>query len=77
MNSIHNKGFFKAEKQKKFKCCRRIYLYFALTALGLLIMPIIDLLLKVEAVIRFLSIPLICKSGNEKKTISRKIHENI
>ena len=47
---------------------------FFISFIGLFTNILIDVLLKVEAVIRFLTIPFVCKLKN-KKTISRGIQE--
>ena len=75
MNSIHNKGFFKANKFNKFSFVGQIYLNISFTALGLLIMPIIDILLKIQAVVKVLSIPLCCKCCSKKKSVARQVQE--
>lgn len=61
LNAIHYKGYFKTAKSKNLGCLRRIYLYTAFTFIGLLIMPLIDLMLKLEAIVKVLSIACICQ----------------
>ena len=58
MNSIHLKGLFKKERYESFSCLKRFYLRCSFTALGLLIMPLIDITLKIETIINFVMIIL-------------------
>ena len=63
MNAIHNKGFFKEVKFNTFGRLKKLSLILAFTALGLIIMPILDIMLKLEAVLLVLTLPLQCKYG--------------
>ena len=47
MNVLHVKGYFKEDTFKEHKCLKKLYLRGTFTFFGLLIMPIIDLSLKI------------------------------
>ena len=53
---------------------KKAYLTFAFTWLGLLILLMLDFFLKIEAIIRVISVVCICKS-KDNKTWTRKIRE--
>ena len=57
MNAIHNKGFFKEVKFNTFGLLKKSSLILAFTALGLIIMPLLDILLKIEAILLVLTLP--------------------
>ena len=47
MYMLHVKGYFKEDTFKEHKCLKKLYLLVTFTFFGLLIMPIIDILLKI------------------------------
>lgn len=74
MNSFYNKGFFTSERFKRFTCCKKFQLYVVLTVLGLWTMPLIDLLIKIEALINLITVFFFTCDSNGK-TIGRRLHE--
>jgi len=52
INAIHSKGLFKITQLKKLSLCKKFYLIFSFTAVGLLIMPLIDALIKVQSILK-------------------------
>lgn len=66
MSIFYKKDYFATHKWKTYGCLRKIQLTLVYSAWGLLLMPLIDLMLKVEAFGILLSLPLICCQGSRR-----------
>ena len=76
MNAFHNKGCYKEPNLKDAGFFRKLYLYLATTFIGLLIMIIVDILQKIESIIRILLIPISCKVKSQRnKSVRRLVQE--
>lgn len=75
MNAIHNKGLFRQERFDKFHICKRIYLSLAFTWLGLLILPTIDILLKLQCIVDTIFLPFYCCKLKGDKNLNRVVRE--
>lgn len=67
MYSFHRKNYFKEEVFNNFSCIRKFYLVLSLTAFGMVLMPILDIWLKIFSAIRVFCLLLICKTKSKKK----------
>lgn len=59
-NLLYQKGSYSEEQLKNASPWRKACLMVLLTVVGILIMPLLDVSIKIEAVINLLCIPLIC-----------------
>lgn len=74
MSAFQHKGYFNDENFNKFSCGKKFYYGLAFTILGLLIMPVIDIFLKLETLINFILLPFMCKTSGMKE-YNRLVHE--
>ena len=73
MNNFYLKGYFIESNLNLMTCRRKLEALFTMTFLGLVLMtPLLDIFLKVEALIWLLTLPLFCKYNNV--AIAKKIH---
>ena len=54
MNQLYHKGLYQKEIYNKHGFCKKMYLRVIFTCAGLILMPLIDLLIKVEAILNVL-----------------------
>lgn len=66
MNIYYMKGYFKRERWKKYRCRTKIRMFLVFTILGLVLMPIIDLVIKIVGLIILITLPCKCRKINRR-----------
>ena len=66
MYSFHKKSYFKKEVFKDLPLLKKVYVSSALTFIGLILMPILDIWQKIFTLIRLLSLFIFCKNKDKK-----------
>ena len=80
MNLLYHKGIYQHDNYTKESSAKRLCLLLSLTWLGLVVIPLVDLLLKMENIISVLLIPFVCfkKNGQSfNERISQGIRQYI
>lgn len=79
MNLLYHKGIYQHENYSQESCAKRMCLLLSLTWLGLVVIPLIDLLIKLENIINVILIPFTCckkngRSLNERIRLRIRLH---
>ena len=75
MNVIYLKGSYTSEKMVKHSCWKKFYLHLSFTVFGLLMMPVIDIFIKIEAAVNLVT--CIYDYFKSKSRLNRKVHEQM
>lgn len=73
MNLLYQKGAFSSQNLNRIGIFKKVCLFFQLTAIGLVLIPLIDILIKVHNVINVLFLPFCC-CKRRGKALNERVH---